>query len=60
MGKRVYIETSVISYLTARPSRNAWATAWQQITRQWWDSQRSRFELFVSELVFVEVSQGDD
>jgi len=59
MSKRVYIETSVISYLTARPSKNALATAWQQITRQWWDSQRSRFELFASELVVVEVSQGD-
>jgi predicted nucleic acid-binding protein len=59
MGKRVYIETSVISYLTARPSKNALATAWQQITRQWWDSQRSRFELFASELVLAEIGQGD-
>lgn len=59
MGKRVYLETSVISYLVARPSRNPLAAAWQQITRQWWDRQRLRFELFASELVVMEAGTGD-
>jgi len=59
MGKRVYIETSVISYLAARPSRNLLAAAWQQVTQEWWDNQRSRFELFISELVLAEAAQGD-
>lgn len=59
MGKRVYIETSVVSYLSARPSRNILATAWQQITRQWWEKKRAGFELFTSELVLTEASKGD-
>jgi predicted nucleic acid-binding protein len=59
MGKRVYIETSVISYLVARPSRNLLTAAWQELTRQWWDNRRSRFELFTSELVSAEASLGD-
>jgi predicted nucleic acid-binding protein len=59
MSKRVYLETSVISYLTSRPSRQILAAAWQQVTHEWWDDHRTRFELFSSELVFAEVSQGD-
>jgi predicted nucleic acid-binding protein len=59
MGKRVYIETSVISYLVARPSRNLLTAAWQQVTQQWWDNRRSRFELFTSELVATEATRGD-
>ena len=59
MGKRVYIETSVISYLTARPSRQILAAAWQQVTQEWWDKHRTRFDLFASELVLAEAGQGD-
>ena len=59
MKKRVYIETSVVSYLTARPSRNILAAAWQQVTREWWDKRRSQFSLFTSELVLAEAGQGD-
>jgi len=59
MGRRVYIETSVISYLVARPSRNIVATAWQQVTQEWWDKRRAQFELFTSELVLAEAAQGD-
>lgn len=59
MGKRVYIETSVVSYLVARPSRNILAAAWQQVTQGWWDRQGPRFELLTSELVLAEAGQGD-
>jgi hypothetical protein len=59
MGRRVYIETSVVSYLVARPSRNLLAVAWQEVTREWWDTQRPRFELFTSELVLAEASRGN-
>jgi predicted nucleic acid-binding protein len=58
MKPTVYIETTVISYLTARPSRDLVRAAQQQITREWWD-QRGRYELFVSELVLAEASVGD-
>jgi predicted nucleic acid-binding protein len=59
MKKTVYIETSIPSYLTARPSRDIRAAAWQQITSQWWDEARHDYELFTSELVVVEASAGD-
>ena len=57
--KTVYIETSVISYLTARPSRDLMAAAWQNATVDWWDTQRERFDLYVAEIVVEEASKGD-
>jgi predicted nucleic acid-binding protein len=54
-----YIETSVISYLTARRSRDPISAAHQQLTRDWWDRRRARFDLYVSELVVQEASRGD-
>ena len=59
MKRSVYIETSILSYLTAKPSRDVRAAAWQQITAQWWTDARSQYELFTSELVFVEAGRGD-
>ena len=59
MKKSVYIETSIPSYLTARPSRDVRAAAWQQITSQWWDEARVDYDLFTSELVTVEASAGN-
>lgn len=59
MKPTVYIETSVVSYLTARPSTDVRVAAWQSITSDWWESRRSSFEVFVSELVIVEASRGD-
>jgi predicted nucleic acid-binding protein len=54
-----YIETSIISYLAARPSRDLRAAAWQQITTQWWAQERAKYQLFTSELVVAEASAGD-
>ena len=59
MKQSVYIETSVVSYLTARPSRDVRAAAWQQITTQWWEEDRTSYDLFVSELVVTESSSGN-
>ncbi len=56
--KSVYIETSIPSYLTARPSRDVRAAAWQQITAQWWDEARNQYDLFTSALVIAEASDG--
>jgi hypothetical protein len=55
----VYVETSIISYLTARPSSDLVAAAWQKATVDWWDTQRRRFELFVSDVVIEEAGRGD-
>jgi predicted nucleic acid-binding protein len=54
----VYLETTIVSYLAAWPSRDLVRAAQQQVTRDWWVG-RERFELFISELVLSEASQGD-
>ena len=56
----VYIETSIVSYLTSRPSRDIRVAAWQEITAQWWEQERSKYELFTSELVIAEAGGGDE
>lgn len=58
MRPTVYIETSVISYLTARPSNDIRAAANQNATIEWWDIQRPRFDLLISEIVTAEASLG--
>jgi hypothetical protein len=57
--RTVYIETSVVSYLVSRPSRDIRVAAWQEITTQWWEQERSKYELFTSELVVAEAGGGD-
>ena len=59
MNPTVYIETSVVSYLTAWPSRDMVVAAYQQITRDWWRDARDRFELVASDLVLAEAGAGD-
>lgn len=59
MVQRVYLETSIISYLAARPSRDLITAARQQITHEWWALRRSAFEICVSELVVAEAAAGD-
>jgi len=59
MKHTVYIETTIFSYLTSRPSKNLVAAAWQQITSDWWRNQRGRFELYISELVVAEAERGN-
>ena len=59
MKPTVYIETSIVSYLTARISRDLVVAGRQQLTRTWWDAQRRHFELYISELVVEECREGD-
>lgn len=59
MKPRVYLETSVISYLAARPSRDVIIAGRQAATLDWWENHRSRFEVFVSALVELEITRGD-
>jgi len=56
---KVYIETSILSYLTARPSNDIRVVANQHITTEWWETRRSSFDLFISEFVIAEASLGD-
>jgi hypothetical protein len=55
----VYVETSIVSYLTARPSRDLIIAAKQTMTREWWLDAPKRFVLVASELVFTEAEAGD-
>ena len=59
MKPKVYIETSIPSYLAARLSNDLRVAANQSMTIEWWEVRRSGFELFISELVIAEVSLGD-
>lgn len=62
MGKAkpvVYVETSVVSYLTARPSRDVVVAAYQQVTREWWRNAPDRFDLVASDLVVAEAGMDD-
>lgn len=59
MVSSIYIETSIISYLASKPSRDIIVSAHQQITHTWWDSRKDLFQLFISELVAREVGLGD-
>jgi predicted nucleic acid-binding protein len=56
--KTVYIETSVVSYLTALPARDLLVAAWQSATLQWWQNRRADFELCTSQLVLDEAAAG--
>lgn len=55
----VYVETSVVSYLTARPARDIVIAARQYSTREWWTAAAERFELVISDLVLQEAAGGD-
>jgi hypothetical protein len=55
----VYIETTIVSYLVARPSRDLIVTAHQQLTRQWWEQRRAKFACFISQVVLDEARDGD-
>lgn len=58
MKPRVYLETTIASYLTAWPSRDLVRAAHQQITREWWQ-QRGKFDLFISQIIIKECQAGD-
>ncbi len=60
MKPKVYVETSVISYLTSNPSRDVVTVARQQITRDWWGTRRTSFMLMISEAVLDEARGGDE
>ena len=57
--KTVYIETSIVSYLMARPTADLLAAAWQKVTLDWWEVRRGAFELYTSEVTVQEARRGD-
>jgi hypothetical protein len=59
MLPRVYIETTFVSYLTARASRDVVIAGHQQSTKEWWEDCRGDYQLCASELVLQEAGAGD-
>ena len=59
MKPTVYLETSFLSFLTARPTRDVQISAMIQTSKDWWENERGSFDLFVSDLVGVEALAGD-
>ncbi len=59
MSETVYIETSIIGYLSARSSNNLILMASVEVTREWWDIRRTQFTLYISQVVLDEVGRGD-
>jgi hypothetical protein len=60
MKPKVYVETTIVSYLTARPTRDVVTAAMIQQTNDWWARRRELYELFVAEPVIREASRGDN
>lgn len=58
MKPKLYLETSIVSYLTAKPSHDLILAAHQQVTRDWWET-RSSFDLYISQFVLDEAQAGD-
>lgn len=59
MKDAIYLETTVVSYYTSRPSRDIIALAHQEITREWWSKAMKRFDVYISEVVIEEASMGN-
>ncbi len=59
MKPKVYLETTIVSYLTAKPSRDIIIAAHQELTNEWWENRRKHFDLFISQLVIQEAKAGD-
>ena len=56
---KLYLETTIPSYLAAKPSRDIIVLAHQQITTEWWETSRKRYSIFISPVVLEEIRSGD-
>ena len=59
MKPRVYLETTVVSYLVGRLSRDVIVLGNQELTRDWWTNRGKDYDLFISEIVMAEIASGD-
>jgi len=59
MSESVYIETSILGYLTARSTKNLILAGNIEMTRDWWELRRSAFTLYISQVVLDEATRGD-
>lgn len=59
MKPRLYLETTIPSYLTAWTSRDLVMAGHQQVTREWWERRRGDFAIYISTFVLDEAGSGD-
>ena len=59
MKQKLYLETTIPSYLTSRPSRDLIIAGHQQVTKEWWEKRRDAFQICISQLVIDEANAGD-
>ena len=59
MKPRLYLETTIPSYLVARRSRDLRLAANQETTEEWWETQRQSYDLYISQFVRTEIERGD-
>ena len=59
MKPTLYLETTIPSFLTGRPSNNLVVAGKQEVTRQWWEKRKAEYDLFISQLVIDEALRGD-
>ena len=59
MQPKLYVETTIVGYLTAKPSKDLIVAAHQKLTRQWWNRRRANFDLYVAQGVLHEAGAGD-
>jgi hypothetical protein len=57
--KKVYIETTIPSYATARPSMDIISANRQGLTKLFWEYEREKYKLYISQFVLGECRQGD-
>lgn len=56
---KLYLETTIPSYLTGRRSRDLRLAAHQEVTEEWWTGHRNRYDLYISDIVLDEAGDGD-
>ncbi|MFH1612651.1 MAG: type II toxin-antitoxin system VapC family toxin [bacterium] len=59
MKPKLYMETTIPSYLTARPSRDIIVAGHQQLTWEWWQKRKTDFDIYISQFVLDEANSGD-
>jgi len=60
MKPKLYLETTIPSYLVAWPSRDLVVAGHQQITQEWWTKRKGDFQIHISQFVLDEVAERDE
>jgi predicted nucleic acid-binding protein len=56
---KLYLETTIPSYLTSLPSKDVVVAGHQSTTRRWWERRKDKFDVYISQFVINEAARGD-